>query len=244
MSRGLIGVPCREQGRWTPFWQCLDRLERPGAPGEWRLEVQPNNSVAYARNVIAQKALDEERDWVFFLDDDLEFSPDVLLKLLERDEDIVIGLSMSRFRRDGAAHCAHKPLWSNRPLDWSNGHPIWTPIDAIALGPNGLMPLTSGTGGGVLIRTSVFRTLPPLWWTIGQIRADCYFEDIWFYQRCVEAGIPIWGDPTVRFGHIHHVTLWPHQDADGTWSTVVADGFTGFLKQPWPVVRSQALVTA
>lgn len=234
-TKGIIGVPCREQGRWTPFWMCVDRLIRPEG---WRLEVQCNNSVAYARNIIAQKALNEGADHVFWLDDDLLFSEDVLTKLLARDVDIVIGLSMMRARRDTPG-CSYKPLWSNQPLDYTTGYPVWTPVDAIERTANGMMPLTSGTGGGVLTKTDVFRLVEPLWWTMGQIRADLYYEDIWFYQKCLDAGLTIWGDPDTKFGHIHPVAIWPHDDADGQWSTVIADGFEGFIRQPWP-----SLVTA
>ncbi len=236
MTKGIIGVPCREQGRWTPFWQCLDRLERPLG---WRLDVQCNNSVAYARNVIAQRALDEGADHVFWLDDDLLFAGDVLLKLLARDQEIVIGLSLMRARRDSPG-CSYKPLWSTQPLDYSTGYPVWHPINAIKPESNGLMPLLSGTGGGVLTATSVFQKVPPLWWTMGQIRADLYYEDIDFYRRCHEAGVSIWGDPEVKFGHIHAVAIWPHEDETG-WSTVIADGFEGFIKQKWPAQVGSAL---
>jgi hypothetical protein len=233
-TAGIIGVPCREQGRWSPFWQCLDRIDRPAG---WRLEVQCNNSVAYARNIIAKKALDEGADYVFWLDDDLLFAADVLTSMLARRVEILIGLSMMRARRDTPG-CSYKPLWSNTPLDYTSGYPVWHPVSEITRAPNGLMPLTSGTGGGVLMQTSVFRDVPPLWWTMGQIRGDLYFEDIGFYQRCLEAGIAIWGDPDVKFGHIHPVAIWPHEDPSG-WSTIIADGFEGFIRQPWP-----SLVTA
>ncbi len=137
-----------------------------------------------------------------------------------------------------------KPLWSDKELVVKDGQAVWTPIDQIRLGANGLMPLCSGTGGGVLTRTSIFETIPQPWWQQGQIIADQFWEDIWFYQQARDHGFSVWGDPTVRFGHMSELTIWPHQQPDGSWATVLANGFEGFLVQPWPVVPLEQLKVA
>jgi hypothetical protein len=223
---GVIGVPCRLQGRWSPFWSCLNRLERPA--NVW---IEPNydNSVAKSRNLITQTALELGAEWIFWLDDDLLFPADVLINILKRPESIVIGLTMMRMQLTGQ----FRPIWSNMPIQMVNGEPIWTPVETIETGSNGLMRLTSGTGGGVLMQTEIFHHLPQPWWRIGQLVPDMFWEDIWFYEQAARAGIPIWGDPSVRFGHMSDLTIWPHQDASGQWSTVLANGFDGFLQQPW-----------
>ncbi len=218
-----IGVPCREQGRWTTFWECVQRLHRP--PGT-ELIVRYDNSVARARNKIAQEALDANLEWVFWLDDDMLFGADVLTRLLSRPEDIVIGLTLSRCLIDGNSF---RPIWADTEIVKDH----WVPVTEIRTGPNGLMPLCSGTGGGVLTRMDVFRLVEPPWWTIGEIVPDMFWEDIVFYRNMRAAGVKVWGDPTVRFGHYQPTVLWPNQRADGTWSTVLAHGFEGFLEMPW-----------
>lgn len=227
LGRGAIGIPCREQGRWSTFWECVAQLDRP--PGT-ELIIRYNNSVAQARNQIARQALDHELDWVFWLDDDLLFRRDVLTRMLRRPEQIVIGLTLMRCTRDGS----FRPIWSDRPVRSSAHGMIWEVIREIRPGPNGLMRLSSGTGGGVLTRRAVFDTVPAPWWQMGQHDPEMFWEDIFFYERASAAGFDIWGDPSIRFGHYTPTVLWPHERADGTWSTVFGHGFEGFLEQPWP----------
>lgn len=228
LGRGAIGIPCREQGRWTPFWQCVHRVQGPTGLVREPI-VRYNNSVAQARNEIAQEALDTGLDWVFFLDDDQLFGADVLLKLLGHPESIVLGLTMLRCSYNGL----FRPIWSDQPMVEIGGKPAWSPVNRIETEPNGLMRLTSGTGGGVLIRREVFETVARPWWQMGQYDPEMFWEDIFFYDRAREAGFTVWGDPQVRFGHYQPTVIWPHQREDGSWSTVLAHKFEGFLEQPW-----------
>lgn len=227
-ATGVIGIPCRVQGRWSPFWQCLNRLERPA--DVW-IEPAYDNSVARSRNDITKKALAMGADWIFWLDDDLLFAPDVLTKLLAHPEEIIIGLTLMRMKMAGQ----FKPIWSTEPLNVGGGEASWVPIERIETGSNGLMRLRSGTGGGCLTRTSVFAKMEAPWWRQGQYVPDMFWEDIWFYEAAKFAGISVWGDPNVRFGHISDLVMWPHQDANGQWMTVLADGFNGWLTMPWQV---------
>lgn len=234
MVEGVIGVPCRVQGRWSPFWVCLDKLERPP---HVHVETNYDNSVARSRNNITRNAIANGAKWIFWLDDDMLFGPHVLMQLLERPESIVLGLTMTRMRytsnESGAKFC---PIWSETEVRIRPDGVIWTPVTEIRRGPNGLMPLTSGTGGGVLTRIDVFDRMPPPWWRQGQLVPDMFWEDIYFYNEARRAGIPVWGDPSVHFGHMSDITLWPHYDPETKqWSTILADGFEGFLAQPWAV---------
>lgn len=226
--RGAIGVPCREQGRWTTFWECVQRLRVPSGVQLVDPIVRYDNSVARARNKIATEALAQDLDFVFWLDDDMLFGRDVLARLLSKPEDIIIGLTLSRCLIDGNSF---RPIWSDTEMVKTE----WVPVSEIKTGPNGLMPLLSGTGGGVLTRMGVFKLVSAPWWTIGQVDPEMFWEDIVFYQKMREAGVKIWGDPSVRFGHYQPSVVWPNQRPDGTWSTVLAHGFEGFLEQPWAV---------
>ncbi len=232
--RGCIGVPSRESARWTTFHDCLGRLKRPeGTPPPY---FRYNNSVAQARNQIVEAGLRDGCDTFFFLDDDMLFKEDVLMRLLQRPESMVVGLTMMRCQKDGI----FRPIWSDKRLKMENpsqpkGKWLWEPIDEIVMGANGLMPLVSGTGGGVLMRREVFDAFPAPWWTMGQYDQEMFFEDIAAYEKAADAGIQLWGDPSVRFGHYQPTVLWPHQRVDGSWSTVLAHGFEGFLEQPWAV---------
>ena len=229
-------MPCRQQGRFTPFWECVERLERPaGTPPPI---VRYNNSVAQARNQITRVALEQGADAIFFLDDDMLFTPDVLMRLLARPEAIVIGLTMMRVTGDDGQFY---PIWSDRTMtpvqaNQRKGQPgqwQWESVQDVTPGPNGLKPLVSGTGGGVLIRRKVFETVPDPWWQMGHYDPEMFHEDIFFYETATDYGFQVWGDPSVRFGHYDLQVLWPHQREDGTWSTVIGHGFNGFMELPW-----------
>ena len=221
-----VGVPCREQGRFSTFWECLNRLRVPPSVQLMDPIVRYDNSVARARNKIATYALEQDYDAVFWLDDDMLFGRDVLTQLLARPEDIVIGLTLSRCHIDGHSY---RPIWSDTEMQ----DDVWVPVTDIKTGPNGLMPLVSGTGGGVLTRMGVFKLVEAPWWTIGEVVPDMFWEDIVFYRKMRAAGVKIWGDPSVRFGHYQPTVLWPNQRPDGSWSTVLAHGFDGFMEMPW-----------
>ncbi len=230
-----IGIPCREQGRFSTFHECLHRLKRPEGT---EIYFRYNNSVAQARNHIVKAGLADGCDTFFFLDDDMLFQPDVLMRLLARPESMVLGLTMMRCQQDGI----YPPIWSEKRLKAEvpgmpkgTGHWLWEPVSQIVTGANGMMPLVSGTGGGVLIRRAVFDSVRYPWWDMGQYNPEMFYEDISLYEKAADAGFQLWGDPSVRFGHYDPVVIWPHCDAAGAWSTVIAHGFEGFLVHPWPV---------
>ena len=227
MVDGVIGIPCRLQGRTTLFWESLEELERPPAT---QVLIRRNNSVAQARNEIAAEALRLGAQWIWWLDDDLIFNPGTLMRMLQRPESIVIGLSMMRMPATGGEIPTFRPLWSAETHHGTK----WAPVQEIVLEVNGLMRLRSGTGGGVLTRREVFERVPQPWWAIGQYIPDMFWEDIYFYDKCRQAGFEVWGDPSIKFGHDTTVTLWPYQDAAGQWYTMLARGFDPMLGEKWP----------
>lgn len=54
--------------------------------------------ISHARSVMLRKALDDKADAVVFIDDDLSWQPDALLRLLEVKDEVVCGTY--RFKRD------------------------------------------------------------------------------------------------------------------------------------------------
>ncbi|MCE5247964.1 hypothetical protein LLG88_13715 [bacterium] len=210
---GVIGVPCAEQGRWSAFWGCLCDLERPAG---WRVVPGRGSSVSQNRNLIVRRALELGAEHIFFLDDDLVFQPDVLTKMLERGGqfDAVVGLSLRRMPE-------FKPIWfhANQPRLECMMRLADIPTDG------SLVQLAAATSGGLLVRTDVFRRIDSPWWTLGQFkgREDEWCDDLDFCRKLYEAGIPLYGDPTIRFGHITNLAVWPTVHGD-EWLTALARG--------------------
>lgn len=205
---GVLGVPCNSQGRWSGFYDAVMRLQTP--PGTvWRQER--GASAAANRNAIVQYALDVDADWVFFLDDDLVFGPDVLTQLLAHNVDAVVGLSLQR-------KVPFPPL-----IYGSQDARGWATPYALAAGERGMIRIEAATSGGFLVKTNVFRSMPAPWWTLGQIEghSDGWGDDLHFCQKMRAAGFDLWCDLDVPFGHIQEMVLWPVSTPQG-WVTHIS----------------------
>jgi hypothetical protein len=226
---GAIGVPATDHGRWSAFRACLLELERPAG-----VEIVECHGASEAQNrhVIIERVLGQGAEWIFWLDDDLLFRPDVLVKTLTRQAetgaDVLIGLSLFRRVQEGAFW----PIWSLQgPND---DRVLWQQVTEIQTGPNGLMRLGAGTNGGMLVQRRVYeaigqpyaRTLPD-----DPFHPSVDIDICWRAQR---AGFEVWGDPSIRYGHMTHVAVWPHE-VEGQWTAVLARGFTPFIAMPVPV---------
>lgn len=150
----------------------------------------------YARAYIAAKFLASDCTHLFALDDDLGFEPTALVRMLDRDRDIVGGVYPVK--------CI----------------PTFYPYEPMrAPDPDGLQECRSVPGGFMLIKRQVMETLSKTvqWFDVEhnneKISApDLYAmetraaaksgEDIMFCRRAVAAGFKIWAEPDVGFVHV------------------------------------------
>lgn len=167
-------------------------------------------NVADGRNAIAQKALDENADYVFFNDDDVIVQQDTLHMLHrsqknlqytygeEHKNDMVTGVYWGKgfppepliFRSDTVGD------WN-----WRGPYHDWVIGDFIEIDAAGC--------GAVLIPTEVFRRLKPPWFRLDydaeykkKLNPVGTTEDLLFYRRCrEELGISLWCDTWVQLGH-------------------------------------------
>lgn len=191
----LIGVPSGDT-IVLPFW-----LSFPGAVenvwAKWKLySVRGMNTVS-ARNKIVHKALEEEWDYVFFMDSDMEFPPGTLDRLLSHNKDIVGGFYVRK--KKGYLPNAFK-------LGFAQGDKLMTEfvtdfreVEAI------------GTGC-LLIKTDVFRKLPKPWFEYEPTDSpDGHMstEDIVFCKRAKNLGYQIYCDGSVACGHVGNFVVTP-----------------------------------
>ncbi|WP_298952697.1 hypothetical protein [uncultured Methylobacterium sp.] len=142
--------------------------------------------VADGRNIGVRAAQDGQAEYVLFLDSDMTFPKDTLLRLLMRDVD-VIGATYSRRTPP------LRPLGETLPQQ---------PADA----PAGLVEMSRMPTGCLLVRTSVFRRLrePYFRYRIDEDHGRIIGEDYDFCDRIRDLGIRIWCDPLLskELGHI------------------------------------------
>lgn len=186
MIHGTIGVPTRESMP-TAFVQSFFLLNRPE---ETYTILLQGSSYAAQRNTIAATF---EGDWLCFIDADMMFPPDTLIRLLKHgDLDIVNG-----------AYCRRTPPYDFMVWDLDE-RPIKPPI-RMELQEVGL----AGTAF-TIIRRRVFEKMPQPWFEHGKFNnphaAD---EDVYFCRKARQLGFRVWTDPTVQVWHLYNGAVAP-----------------------------------
>lgn len=189
----MIAIPCLDKIE-TQTVKSLINLERPEGC-EVSVEFMESSLVYLSRDRLGVMALEGEADYLFFLDSDMTFAPDMLQKLLEDAEsgkDIITALC---FRRRPDYNPA---IWKKlRP-----GMPGESVVETYDDYPEGDMFEVEACGmAAVLIRTKVLKDVfekeKALFAPI-----PGYGEDVSFCLRARRAGYSLWCDSRIRIGHI------------------------------------------
>lgn len=184
MSSGVIGVIADHASRYTWFHSSLAELDKPeGTKIEWRIGANRGES----RNSLVRQCLDERRDWVFFVDDDECFPPDVLTKLLAHEQPVVSALILQR----GMPYL---------PTCYAtfNADGTFSPLDLKFVGGDTLVQCAGLGSGGLLVRSHVFKTVSEPWF----VYTEDFGEDLFFSRKCAAFDIPMCVDTGCRIGHI------------------------------------------
>lgn len=199
---GTIAILTGEIARYSRFWLALTATAKPGPI---KMIVKIGLNIAEARNQALREA---KGDWIWFLDDDQYWPPDTLVKLLERNVDIVQPLILMR-------QYPFSPVHMGPPTE--DGSKYWR--YALVPGESGLKECHAVGTGGMLIRRAVWETIPEPWFEIGQLNPEVLSEDIIFCKKAKDRGFKIYCDLDHPMGHLTPVELWPKRRPDGKWMT-------------------------
>ncbi len=152
------------------------------------------DNITFARNKIASKALQGDYDYLFFLDDDMVFKPDLLVNLMELKTDIVSGLCF--LRRE-----PHEPSMFNLAKDGRSYNPvvIWEAGDLIKCDAVGM--------ACTLISKATLKSLT----MVSEYYKNMYAffdnsynqgEDVRFCRKAKDLGFTILCDTRELVGHI------------------------------------------
>jgi hypothetical protein len=191
MSGGTVGVVSGDTVRYPDFCQSLVIL---GKPEGTRLIWSKSHDVTGNCNVICRKFLG---DWVWLIGDDHVFDPDILIRLLEHDVDVVVPLCLKR-----------TPPYDPVVYDRQNMQSEYVGAE---LPGSGLYQVYAAGQAGMLIRRHVLDAIQDPWFeTKGGPN-----EDLMFCAKVRDAGFKIWCDVDARLGHIATHTVWPAWREDG-----------------------------
>ena len=189
---GTIGVASASLARYHEFSISLEStLVPPGTQLQWRSGL----NLARHWNECVR---DLNGEWLWCLNDDHTWEPELLMRLLDHEVDVVAVPYPNR-------HAPFPPTVIHK----SNGAFIpynWDEVDE----QTGLVELPLGdTVGhaGMLIRKSVFEQIPDPWFEVGQIETDVSMLDAWWCQKLAARNISIYVDFSIFMDHLLTVRL-------------------------------------
>lgn len=187
----LIAVPCMDQVP-TPFCRSLAQLQKVG---ECVLAMKAGSLIYTSRNSLATMAIQMEADYVFWLDSDMVFPPDTLIRMLDtlkkNDLDILTGLYFRRVPPYTPVLFDQLEMRTKTVCAWSEFKTL--PEELFEVGGCGF--------GCVLMDTGVFLSV--------QAKHGNMFapmgnngEDLAFCMRARDCGYKIYCDPSIVCGHV------------------------------------------
>jgi len=197
----LIAVPCMDYLH-AEFVKSLQKLTmhlcREGV--NFTVEIHSGSLVYFARNRMANKAVDEGYTHLLFMDSDMVFDETIVETLEFSGKGMVCGVFHSR--RPPYGSCIFKSL---KPVE------RFTPKD-YGVEPFRIM----GCGMAcTMISSEILRA-------VRQRFGNCFDpaiydgitmgEDTAFCWRVNNVGEEMWCDPTAKIGHIAHVPIWPGEE--------------------------------
>lgn len=200
----FIGIPTAEYARHAIFYDYLALLTKPEGTISAGFHT---NSASRNRNLIIDEAIHSKCSHVLFLDDDMAFAPDTLMRLLEHDLDVVSSFYLNR-------SYPHTPVVFD--YDFERKYKTHLMKD----NENGLIEVEAVGFGTLLCKIEIFEKLEKPYVREGQIFPDRRSEDVAFCLRLRKEGIKIHCDLDIPVGHIGTSVFWPN-NIDGKWHTAV-----------------------
>lgn len=191
----LIAVPCMDQVP-VPFCNSLATLQKVG---ECTLVMKAGSLIYTSRNELANLSIQQDMDYVFWMDSDMVFKPDTLVRMMDtlqkNDLDILTGLYFRRVP-------PYTPTLFDK-LEMNGNICSWSEFKEI---PEGLFEVGGCGFGCVLMKTDVFLDV--------QAKHGNAFapianngEDIAFCWRARDCGFKIYCDPSIICGHVGYSVI-------------------------------------
>ena len=195
----LVAVPCLDMVQ-TSFMNSLLRLM---SVDETKISFRVSSLVYDSRNLLAGEAVSQGYDRILFLDSDMVFQPDLLIRLskdMDEGRDYVCGLF---FRRKPP----YKPVIYKDLHYHRDGLKLDMKLEPYLDYPQNEIFEVAGSGfGAVMMTTELVNKVGdkfgyPFSPEMG------FGEDLSFCWRVKQLGIPMYCDSSVRVGHVGMGTI-------------------------------------
>lgn len=197
MSKIMIAVPCMDQVP-APFAQSLAMIRK--SDDDVACAFQMGSLIYTSRNNLALQAMKAEFDYMLWLDSDMVFQQDLLIKMKqvmdEKDLDFLTGLYFRRVPPFTPV------LFDQLDID-ENGICTWTDWKDV---PEGMFKVGGCGFGCVLIKTDVIFEVQSKFGEMFNPIANMG-EDLSFCWRARQCGYDIWCDPSLVCGHVGYTII-------------------------------------
>ena len=190
----LIAVPCMDMVP-VAFCHSLAQLQKVG---DCYLTMKAGSLIYTSRNSLATEAIKSEADYVFWLDSDMVFTPEIVEDLMFSGKEIVTGIAHSR--RPPYSSCIFTEIYPG-VQKWKGEYPKST-FEIAACGM-----------ACCLMSTEVLSAVHDKFGMAFQPTPE-YGEDVAFCWRASQCGYKIWAEPGVRVGHVGRRVIYP-EDWEG-----------------------------
>ena len=139
-----IAMPCYDSVKIATMVSMVKLVKELTLAGiKLELNTMKSPYVPYARNILTARFLQRDEDYLLFIDSDLEFQPECVLKMLIAQKDVI---------------CTPYRMKTNDPNAHKYAVSIKDPRNVKIL-PGALVEIQSGPAGMMLIKRSVFEKL-------------------------------------------------------------------------------------
>lgn len=168
---------------------------------EVSLQIIPGYSVHQARNIAVQYAIDNNFEYVFWVDADVILPKDILCGLVSDEKDIICGYYLKKI--DQQRICE---LFGTNPVD-PEGKSLSNILEQDLPPTSGVYGIKACGFGCTLVKTEVFKKF------LEHYKEDLCFdylfkknemcsEDILFCKKCEDIGISTFVDTRYKCGHV------------------------------------------
>jgi hypothetical protein len=193
---GTVAVPAGEFSRYHQFTNSIAGLLKPP---NTKLQITRGLSVTHNLNSMVREL---HGDWLWVMGDDHSFSDDALMRLLDRQVDVIVPLCWRR-----------SPPFQLVVFTHQNEDDSYQPINPGDLPDEGIFEIHAAGSAGMLVRKNVLDAIGDPWFTtVGEHQN----EDLEFCRKVREAGFKIYADSEVFIGHHGQFSVWPAR-INGTW---------------------------
>lgn len=212
---GTVGIVSADVGRFISWTQCILQLRLPKG-SHWSWSASP---YVHANRNNAAKTM--KGDWLFFVDDDNTFDPDIIFKLIRHGKPVVGAL----YCRKAFPFLPHAYLYDKEK--GPKGQPLFNSISwATIPKEGGLLAVDALATSGMLIQRWVIDMVAKKFGEPFE-QQNGLGEDMDFCHKVRQLGIPIFCDTSTQMGHCMSVPVKPVLEQEtGIWIPGIQIGTT------------------